>query len=137
MRPGKASTTPVAGAFQPQATVIAEQPLPDKKQRMFSNPFSFEGRIRRTEYGVSLILYIFPAFILNIYLDKTEDPGSELLIALLVYIVIQWFLWAQGAKRCHDLGNSGWFQIIPFYFLWMIFADGAHGFNEYGRNPKA
>lgn len=154
MRPGKASITPVAGApqsqvtsfkkqtepyvnlEQPQATVNVEHPAPNKKQRMFSNPFSFEGRIRRTEYGISLILYIVPAFILNIYLDKTEDPGSELLIALLVYIFIQWFLWTQGAKRCHDLGNSGWFQIIPFYFLWMIFAVGEPGINVFGRNPK-
>ena len=47
-----------------------------------------------------------------------------------------WFLWAQGAKRCHDRGASGWFQIIPFYVFWMLFADSNYGMNEYGANPK-
>lgn len=47
-----------------------------------------------------------------------------------------WFIWAQGAKRCHDRGNSGWFQIIPFYGLWMLFAEGETGTNEYGNSPK-
>jgi hypothetical protein len=42
----------------------------------------------------------------------------------------------QYLKRCHDLGNSGWFQIIPFYGLWMIFQDGVSGVNQYGENPK-
>ena len=47
-----------------------------------------------------------------------------------------WFIWAQGAKRCHDRGNSGWYQIIPFYGLWMLFAEGEIGTNEYGNSPK-
>lgn len=41
------------------------------------------------------------------------------------------FLLAQGAKRCHDRGNSGFYQIIPFYGLWMLFAE-----SNYGPNPK-
>ncbi|MDR0798218.1 MAG: DUF805 domain-containing protein, partial [Dysgonamonadaceae bacterium] len=47
-----------------------------------------------------------------------------------------WFLWAQGAKRCHDRDRTGWYQMIPFYFLWLIFADGEYGENDYGPNPK-
>lgn len=50
--------------------------------------------------------------------------------------LVVWFLLAQGAKRCHDRGNSGWWQLIPFYYLWMFFADGEIGDNEYGTNPK-
>lgn len=47
-----------------------------------------------------------------------------------------WFIWAQGAKRCHDRGNSGWYQIIPFYGFWMLFAEGETTANEYGNSPK-
>lgn len=99
---------------------------------MFKNPFSFEGRIRRTEYGVSFIIYLVAAIIINF----TMMLGSVAGIFGLAYIPLIWFLWAQGAKRCHDRGNSGWFQLIPFYSFWMIFADSEVGVNEYGDNPK-
>lgn len=102
-----------------------------KKQGMFSNPFSFEGRIRRTEYGISFIIVVIVNTILNGIVASGEVP-----IIGLAYIPTLWFLWAQGAKRCHDMGQSGWFQIIPFYVLWMIFASGESGMNKYGVNPK-
>ena len=104
-----------------------------RKRGMFSNPFSFEGRIRRTEYGISLIIYFVIALIVNVILES----GEEAAILGLAYIPMLWFLWAQGAKRCHDIGNNGWWQIIPFYVFWLIFAKGEFGIaNYYGRKPK-
>ncbi|MFD2523931.1 DUF805 domain-containing protein [Emticicia soli] len=102
---------------------------------MFKNPFSFDGRIRRTEYGLSLIIRVFSYFIFILFLTLV-GYGAGLLFMILLYIPTVWFMWAQGAKRCHDLGNSGWYQIIPFYPLWMLFQDGEYGENEYGPNPK-
>tara|TARA_R100000306_G_scaffold62450_2_gene70356 strand:- start:5772 stop:6269 length:498 start_codon:yes stop_codon:yes gene_type:complete len=101
---------------------------------MFKNPFSFEGRIRRTEYGISIIIYAVIAVIINLMLESSGNDGAFLLIA---YIPLLWFLWAQGAKRCHDVGNSGWWQLIPFYGLWLLFQDGDYGINNYGENPKS
>ena len=98
---------------------------------MFKNPLSFDGRIRRTEYGISIIIVAFSVAILQ-SLIKT---GNFQLVGL-GYIPIYWFLWAQGAKRCHDRGNNGWFQIIPLYGLWLLFGDGEDGINSYGPNPK-
>lgn len=97
---------------------------------MFEAPFSFEGRIRRTEYGISMIIYVVAAFIMNVLVTQS-------LFFFIFYIPILWFLWAQGAKRCHDRNNSGWFQIIPFYGLWMLFAEGDSGPNDFGDDPKA
>lgn len=106
---------------------------------MFKAPFSFEGRIRRTEYGLSYLIYLVFSVPFNLYfnINNNEEPSGVLLIIfLLLLIPLVWFMLAQGAKRCHDRGNSGWFQIIPFYSLWMLFADSDHGPNEYGPNPK-
>ncbi|MTI29766.1 DUF805 domain-containing protein [Xanthovirga aplysinae] len=101
------------------------------KKRMFSKPFSFEGRIRRTEYGISFIVYMIIITFVNAIVESGEFP-----IIGLTYIPLLWFMWAQGAKRCHDIGKSGWFQIIPFYIFWMLFTTSAKGINDYGLNPK-
>lgn len=103
---------------------------------MFKNPFSFEGRIRRLEYGLSYIIYIFAMVGIVLIVDIFQTPSLGLTIFPIALIPALWFLLAQGAKRCHDRGNSGVWQIIPFYYLWMIFADGEIGDNEYGENPK-
>ncbi len=98
---------------------------------MFRNTFSFEGRIRRTEYGLSLLIVYAWAFITGGLMVLAE---SEIMILLL--IPNYWFLFAQGAKRCHDRGNSGWYMFIPLYGLWMLFAEGDKGPNKYGADPK-
>jgi uncharacterized membrane protein YhaH (DUF805 family) len=99
---------------------------------MFKNIFSFNGRIRRTEFGISLIIY-FVLYVFILVFTGFFKQNKELLIA---FVPMLWFLWAQGAKRCHDVGNNGWWQIIPFYVFWLLFQDGEPNENEYGENPK-
>lgn len=99
---------------------------------MFSCSFSFEGRIGRTEYGLSVIIHI----LCYCFLALAISGSSELGILGLLYIPLLWFIWAQGAKRCHDLGNSGWMQIVPFYIFWMVFQEGTRYANQYGADPK-
>lgn len=98
---------------------------------MFKEPFSFDGRIRRTEFGLSYLIYIAGALIISVIAGILDLP-----ILGLAFLPLVWFMLAQGAKRCHDRGNSGWYQLIPFYGLWMLFADSDPGENEYGPNPK-
>jgi uncharacterized membrane protein YhaH (DUF805 family) len=100
---------------------------------MFKNPFSFEGRIRRSEYGITFIIVCIANALINVIVKETNGDAGFLYVG---FIPSYWLFWAQGAKRCHDLGNSGWWQLIPFYPLWMIFQDGKPGSNEYGNNPK-
>ena len=99
------------------------------KPKMFQNVFSFNGRIRRTEYGLSLIgFYIGYFFALAL---TSQYPIFGLTLVPLIWIVL-----AQGVKRCHDRGNSGWWILIPYYGFWLLFADSEAGLNEYGENPK-
>lgn len=103
---------------------------------MFKRPFSFNGRIRRTEYCLSFLIYMIWYVVVNVMME-TPDPSVEASVFILIsFIPMIWFLWAQNAKRCHDRGNSGWYQLIPFYFLVLLFGDGDEGENEYGDNPK-
>ncbi len=104
---------------------------------MFNNPFSFEGRIRRTEYGITSLLFMFFLVAINILLEPGgDDRNLDAIITLILYIPLGWFKLAQGVKRCHDLGNSGWWQLIPFYFFWLLFEEGEKRTNRYGVDPK-
>ena len=99
---------------------------------MFKNPFSFKGRIRRSELFLSIIIIGIVYVLLAVILLIT----GNFIIPIILSPLIIWFLAAQSAKRCHDRGNPGWFQVIPFYFLWMFFGDSDIGVNAYGLNPK-
>lgn len=107
---------------------------------MFKNPFSFEGRIRRSEYGITTIIFVLLRWFLTIIvaaaIDEKLTSDSVTGVSFIFSLPLLWFYWAQGAKRCHDVGNSGWFQLIPFYVFWMLFQDGENGANVYGENPK-
>lgn len=106
-----------------------------------SNLFSFSGRIRRTEYAVTQIVISFVVGILFFVFGVSLFAGESAAVGMLIFfsvamLLLSWISLASGAKRCHDRGNSGFFQLIPFYGLWMLFGDGDHGTNHYGADPK-
>jgi uncharacterized membrane protein YhaH (DUF805 family) len=111
--------------------------------------FTTDGRIARKKYwgrsGISAILWIL--------LEVVRVAGSVIaflnrggiweavgvLIGFVIFgfqLALLWWILAYGAKRCHDLGNSGFYQLIPFYFLFMLFQKGDVGDNFYGQNPN-
>lgn len=118
----------------PQNSEVASEIIDNKG--MFKRIFSFKGRIRRTELGLSYIIFCV-WYVIIMSVTEMRDPNPVLALFIILSIVpAYWFLWAQGAKRCHDRGNSGWYQIIPFYFLVMLFGGSEAGINDYGTNPK-
>ena len=105
---------------------------------MLKKPFSFNGRIRRLEYGLSYLLYFVTVMAFQFYFlaNASAENVYGSMLFLIVLLPLVWIMLAQGCKRCHDRGNSGWYQLIPFYIFWMLFADSEHGENAYGLNPK-
>ncbi|MFV0553539.1 MAG: DUF805 domain-containing protein [Mangrovibacterium sp.] len=92
--------------------------------------FSFKGRISRTIYCGRFILYCICYFIT---LKAIQYSGS---VWMLTFVPLLWFIYAQNAKRCHDIGKSGWWQMIPLYIFWLFFKKGQKGANKYGFDPK-
>lgn len=104
------------------------------QQGLFEKPFSFKGRIGRTEMWITGIAYGIINGILESVIDSmVGNLAVGVIIFLLIYGITTWVLLAQGAKRCHDLGHNGWWQLIPFYVFWMYFAKGQETDNEYGE----
>lgn len=100
---------------------------------MFKKPFSFQGRIRRTEFGITFIIFSIGNGVIQSIIRNGDNESA---IIGLAYIPLLWFLFAQGAKREHDLNFSGWWQLIPFRYLWLIFLKGQSGENRFGQDPK-
>lgn len=124
------------GLSEEEVTYVMTFFKPHIKQRMFSRLFSFSGRIRRLEYCLSLLFSYIYMFIIRVVNDLITVTTLEGVFILLSLIPLNWFILAQGAKRCHDLGNSGLYQLIPFYGFLMMLEDGDEGENEYGFDPK-
>ena len=88
---------------------------------MFTRPFSFKGRIRRLEYGLSYLVYLV---FYNLFIGAlAADFSVPVYIVLCVLgIVLFCFVLAQGP--------------ISFYVLVMLFGDGDDYDNGYGPDPK-
>lgn len=68
--------------------------------------------------------------------SHTYQSQDVTLLIFAVYIACLAFILSQGTRRCHDLGKTGWHQLIPFYIFFLLFAEGQWGVNEFGPNPK-
>jgi uncharacterized membrane protein YhaH (DUF805 family) len=102
---------------------------------MFKNPFGFEGRITRKEYGISLLMH-FTIAMLTVWVVFTTQSNYWLLIILFPSL---WFMFAQGVKRCHDFGRSGWYLMNPLNINKggaMLIRTGDEGENEFGLPPE-
>lgn len=112
---------------------------------MFDDFFSFEGRLRRSDYFFGQMkAWLANFFIVNIptYILVRIDPYGNCpaawsIISYIIWGLINVHIWSLNARRCHDIGRSGWFQLIPFYCLYLLFPAGQRGPNKYGEDPKA
>ena len=98
-----------AWAVNNTSSLFSKEEIKQVKPRMFAHPFSYKGRIRRKEFCLSLLITFVVGMLLQILVQAF--PSLYMLIfALVLVIPAIWFITAQGAKRCHDYGDSGWKQ---------------------------
>jgi uncharacterized membrane protein YhaH (DUF805 family) len=98
-------------------------------QACFSKYATFSGRATRSEYWYFELFYLIVLVVASII-----DPTTSGVLSNLVFLVFIVPIVAAGCRRMHDVGKSGWFQIIPFYGLYLACQPSA-GDNEYGPRP--
>lgn len=93
----------------------------------------FSGRARRSEFW----WWVLAVEVINIVLNVAQS-NVGLLFSLAVLVPNL----AVGARRLHDTGRSGWWQLIVFTIVGIVvlivwFAqDSKPGANSHGPNPK-
>ena len=98
-----------AWADKNTSSLFSKDEIRQVKPRMFAHPFSYKGRIRRKEYCWSHVIVIVVGLILH-FLVQAVPYLFTVIMALILTFPLLWFITAQGSKRCHDYGESGWKQ---------------------------
>jgi uncharacterized membrane protein YhaH (DUF805 family) len=99
----------------------------------------FSGRARRSEFWFYALATFIAGIVVNIIdmIIGTKILSYVLDLALLIPGL------AVGARRLHDTGRSGWWQLLWFaiiigwivLFIWFV-SDSKPGTNQYGPSPK-
>lgn len=87
------------------------------------------GRARRLEYiPIAVVCYLVNTCCLGLVLEV-----HAILAVLVVFRVV---MIVENARRLHDVGYSGWWQLVPCYMLIVAFYRGQVGENKYGQDPR-
>ncbi len=111
----------------------------------------FHGRSPRREYNYFvlfsiifsfLVILLSPFFSLLIFNDNQEN-ATFLMLGIIIFftIIITIPAIALTTRRLHDVGYSGWLQllclvpILNLSFFILFFKQGTVGLNKYGPDP--
>lgn len=114
------------------------------------SPFSANGRFGRLSYlgwnmllGLSVLpIAIIAAFLTPMLTDNTSNIMLYIVavIGLFFYIGLIYLTFIFTIRRLHDKNQSGWLSLIAlvpliniFFMLYLIFAPGTQGANNYGQ----
>lgn len=95
----------------------------------------FNGRACRKEYWMFVLIYI----VINVILTVL---GLDVISAIVGLVLLIPSI-SIGARRLHDTGRTGWWQLIYFIpliglIVMIVFlVQDSHDDNEYGMNPKS
>ena len=101
--------------------------------KCMNNYATFDGRATRSEYWYFNLCYLI-LFLLVLMVNETM--ASVVTLILLVPSL------AVTSRRLHDIGKSGWFQLLIFIpligaiILLYWYVQDSEAANEHGPNPK-
>jgi uncharacterized membrane protein YhaH (DUF805 family) len=108
--------------------------------KVLKNYANFEGRARRQEYWMFLLINLIIIIVLGVIDGLIGDSGIlGMIYSLAVFIPSL----AVGIRRLHDIGKTGWWilisfiPIIGFFVLIYFFVQDGEPENQWGQNPKA
>jgi len=142
----QATTSPFAETAAPQGRPAEMMSFMDAMSSYLSKAFDFEGRATRSEYWwaylgmmlVSIGVFVFFGLIASFMGDAAVFVFCFAYLGLIAGYIP--FI-ALTARRLHDVGKSGWMQLlylVPFagiYIFILTVMDGEPTANIYGPVP--
>ncbi len=104
----------------------------------FSKYADFSGRAQRREYWMYILFYM----LFYIGLAIIDAFLGTMVLAVIFSLIMLVPSVSIAARRLHDTGRTGWWQLISFIpligviILIVFLAQDSHDNNAYGPNPK-
>jgi uncharacterized membrane protein YhaH (DUF805 family) len=77
----------------------------------------FKGRSNRKQYLSFLLFYILVDLFINLANPNGTTINNVIMGALIVPLI------AVEIRRSHDVGKSGWWILVPFYSVYLMFKE--------------
>jgi len=105
----------------------------------FSKYANFNGRASRAEYWWFLLFVVISSVLLNAMVTAFFGSAAGLWVMSIYYLLLLSPSLAVGARRLHDMGFSGWWQIFHLtglgslaLIIWFLI-PGTPAANRYGE----
>ena len=133
------------------ATGTNLEQLSDNKATYDPQFLAFSGRIGRVRYlayqsSAVLLCYLATSVVFAMMFSlgvRSTNPTFMMFLPLLVVLLIFICSFVFMRRRLNDIGHSGWFAILAFvpfvnflFSLYLVFAPGSEGINQYGPAPS-
>ena len=108
----------------------------------FSNYFNFNGRSSRSEFWWFELFAILLSVLGSVWDASMGDTSGSGMMYWLFTAATFFPLIAVGARRLHDVGKSGWWQLIMITIIGLIpliiwlATEGTKKNNSYGKPIK-
>ncbi|MFM8620873.1 MAG: DUF805 domain-containing protein [Candidatus Nanopelagicaceae bacterium] len=77
----------------------------------------FKGRSNRKQYLSFLLFYILVDLFINLANPNGTTINAIIMGAMIVPLI------AVEIRRSHDVGKSGWWILVPFYSIYLMFKE--------------